>query len=453
MPNWMCSIVVLLVVGAPSRAQAVPADFLILIDSSGSMSKTQGSETRLDAAKTLATSLIKALRTKHRVGLARFAQLEQVVTGGEGKRVVYAEDEKQCEHASNLLAPVEPAGADQALRWLDGVEALGNPELVAVGDSPLVRAVTVAVEYLRGKRKGDPLRHCVNAYLIVITDGEDTCAGGDELRWQLSQLAAAAQKEDIHALVLSYTPDAAAAKAVAAIGQSAGVKPFGSGDSAKLLAAVQAIQGHLAPEACIASGVKPAQIGLGPDTTGGDGVKPCAAQGDDGGCGCVVAARPGPDGVAALLLLLGLALLAPLGRATVRSRRRRRLLLVLVALAALAVLALAGCGDDGVAVCPHVRPPARSPIQRWSRAPRSRASRCCWPAPGTYRTTCSRRCSSRTGRSPRSRTRRPAPRWSAPSASSPTRTRSAARPAVWPPGAATAWTRRCCCRPASRARG
>ena len=54
-----------------------------------------------------------------------------------------------------------------------------------MGDSPLVRGVEVAVQYIRNKRRADPLRHCVNAVLIVITDGLDTCVGGSELRGTL----------------------------------------------------------------------------------------------------------------------------------------------------------------------------------------------------------------------------------------------------------------------------
>lgn len=292
-------------------AHATPADLFILIDTSGSMARPLGTgDARLTLAKQTARDIIAAVQNDHRVGLARYAQLERVLPGGEGKRAVLGEDPLQCDHGSNLLAGMDVAGANEALRWLDGVEALGNPELVPMGDSPLVRGVEVAVQYIRNKRRADPLRHCVNAVLIVITDGLDTCVGGSELRGTLADLATKASREDIRTLVLSYTPDAEAAKAVAKIGNADGV-PFT--DSAQLLAAVRNITGRLAPEACLASGVEPSKLGIVPtEADAGVTCTPAAPT----GCGC---GSTETSGIIALTAVL-----------VVASARRRRWLLVSV---------------------------------------------------------------------------------------------------------------------------
>src|SRR5512138_1004493 len=106
MRSALSFLVIVLGAATASLAAATPADVLVLVDTSGSMRKPQGTGTRLDAAKKLATEVINAVSKSHRVGLARFAQLDTVVTGGEGKRLAHAEDQKQCQHASNLLAPI-----------------------------------------------------------------------------------------------------------------------------------------------------------------------------------------------------------------------------------------------------------------------------------------------------------------------------------------------------------
>ncbi|MDP1915059.1 MAG: vWA domain-containing protein [Myxococcales bacterium] len=326
-------------------APPTPADVLVLVDSSGSMRKPLGNETRLDAARKLATEVIKAAQASHHVGLVRFAQLDTVVQGGEGLRVTHAEDRKQCERGSNLLTPLSSVGASQALRWLDGVEALGNPELVALGDSPLGQAVEGAIGYLRNKRVGDPRRHCVNAYVVVITDGEDTCAGGGDLRARFAALAEQAQREDFHLLVLSYTEGAEAAAALAKIGQSdPNARPFGATEGQRLVDAVKAIQGRLAPEACLASGVTRRQLGLEPAESEADAG--CAEPTTTAtGCGCALGSGAQSHGPG--LLIVG----ALLAVATLRRLRARRALVVGVLGLTLAIgLSFAGC-NNGTAPC------------------------------------------------------------------------------------------------------
>lgn len=312
---------VLVALTLASAVQAAPADIFILIDSSGSMSRPLGTgDARLVVAKQTARDVIAAVKDQHHVGLARFAQLDRVLPGGEGKRPVLREDDRQCDHGSNLLAGVDVAGSAEALRWLDGINELGNPEIMPLGDSPLVRGVEVAVEYIRNKRRADPLRHCVNAVLIVITDGVDTCVGGSELRGTLADLAQKAAREDIRTLVLSFTPDAEAARAVAKIGDPEGT-PFS--DPVKLVTAARAITGRLAPEACLASGVTPAKLGL-PAPAEPDGGTACVPV-QTSGCGC--------DSSSALPVIGLLAVTAAFS-----ARRRRRLFVV-----SLFVMLFVGC--------------------------------------------------------------------------------------------------------------
>lgn len=322
-------------------AHATPADLFILIDTSGSMARPLGTgAAKLTLAKQTARDVITAVQNEHRVGLARYAQLERVLPGGEGKRAVLGEDPLQCDRGSNLLAGMDVAGANEALRWLDGVEALGNPELLPMGDSPLVRGVEVAVQYIRNKRRADPLRHCVNAVLIVITDGLDTCVGGSELRGTLAELATKASREDIRTLVLTYTPDAEAAKAVARIGNPDGV-PFT--DAAQLVAAARNLTGRLAPEACLASGVEPSKLGMPPmEADAGVTCTPPPST----GCGC--GSTTELSGVIALAAVLVVA----------SSRRKRWLLVSVFALGLGCAQTKPTCPSDAGTPPPTLKEPA-----------------------------------------------------------------------------------------------
>ena len=109
-------------------AHATPADLFILIDTSGSMARPLGTgDARLTLAKQTARDVIAAVQNDHRVGLARYAQLERVLPGGEGKRAVLGEDPLQCDHGSNLLAGMDVAGANEALRWLMASKRWATP--------------------------------------------------------------------------------------------------------------------------------------------------------------------------------------------------------------------------------------------------------------------------------------------------------------------------------------
>ncbi|MCC6750177.1 MAG: hypothetical protein IT371_21095 [Deltaproteobacteria bacterium] len=336
------TISLLLLLAATTSAHAVPADLIILFDSSASMAKPHGSETRLAVAKRVASDLIKAASDRHRFGLVRFAQKEGIVESGEGKINVRAEDSRQCQTGGNLLASLGTTGAEQALRWLDGVDSQDNPEVVPLGDSPLYRSLRLVFEYVRVKRLADPLRHCVNTQVIVITDGEDTCAGGGELKSGLAALAAAGDKEDIRTLVFAFNPQAEAAQAIARIGQGGGApRLFGPDQVAQLVDAVKGIEGRFAPEACLASKVAAAALGLKPGVVAGKGTPPTETVTTTSGCGCETGASArGRGGATVAFLLFGLG-------AILLRRRRGRLAPWLLGLGALlGVAAFATCSTE-----------------------------------------------------------------------------------------------------------
>lgn len=329
-------LITLALVALPARAAAVPAEIVVVVDSSASMGEPAGDGgTKLEAARALALEAIDAA-SDHRVGLIRFAQLDAVVDTGEGPARVHAEDELQCARFADLLVPVASGTGGAIATWLDGVDAPDNNEVVALGDSPLLGAIEAAVSYLRVRRTGNPLMSCVNAFVVVITDGHDTCGASAEALDAIDALIASGVDEDIRVIVASFDPEADDAHLIADIGHEDpdAARPYDAMAPADFLAHIAAIEGRLAPEACVASGVEPDEIGAtGPDD---DPMDPL----DEGGC-CAASTDPGSAaGGIALSLLVAIAFV-PAG-----ARRRRLGWFALLGLVAATAI---GCGDDGAA--------------------------------------------------------------------------------------------------------
>lgn len=346
-------------------AGAVPADIFIVVDTSASMKAPSGGppgETRLDVAKRIASQIATAAGQKNRVGLVRFAQLDTVVKGGAGPMVAHAEDPRACDHGSNLIEAPQP-GSAAVLRWLDGVDEPGNPELVAIGDSPLYATLEVTYEFIRQRRVLD-VRNCVNTFLVFLTDGGDTCARRD-MQGAAVNLVGQGRAEDIHGLVLSFDPSADSPKVLAQLGQDpVAAHVYGPAEAANLVAAVGAIDGRLAPEACLLS----QQLALGQNDAG---ITPCpvvptpdagVTKNSGKGCGCEIGGSEARDGAGTG----GLGLLLGFGVAGALLRRRARLALTAIALMA---FGLGGCGrgagtgskDGATAGCPDAGVPLVEP--------------------------------------------------------------------------------------------
>lgn len=316
----------------PAVALAAPAELVVIVDTSASMAEPApgGGESRLAVAKRVVGRIADAAAERgHRVGLFRYRQLTKVVESGEGAALAVAEHPHQCEEMADLLVPPEVSSVHALRLWTNGAKAQGDPELEAVGDSPLYGAVRVGLRFVRALRQLEPAKRCVNAALLVITDGRDTCAAGGELQTALAELRAQGVAEDIRAFVLAADPDTEAAQLVADIGHDDPQvsRPYGFDEEDAFVAAVAAIEGRIAPAACVASGVAAEEM----KTPGGGAKEPDEPAeedeqegGSDDGC------RAGGGGLPLPLAVLLGALLW-----------RRRALALLVAL-----LALGACSDE-----------------------------------------------------------------------------------------------------------
>lgn len=282
-----CVLVVLVWALGSSYVWATPAELVILLDSSRSMEeKLPGSSQRkIDVAKVLASQVAQAAeRAGHRVGLYRFRQQESIVITGMGKRTLVTEDPEQCKLVGDLLVGVGAGTAQAIQRWTDGKHGPGEPEVQALGHSPLLDAVRLIVRYIRARRMFNPQQNCVNSWIIVLTDGVDTCSSGGARLQALQELRKVSVKEDVRTLVLSMQAPSALTQTIAQMGlNDAGqAKVFGPKDGKALVQAVTKIEGRLAPEACLLSGVAPKQIGLTPKVPTS---LPSTPQGC-AGCGC-----------------------------------------------------------------------------------------------------------------------------------------------------------------------
>ncbi|AXE39547.1 vWA domain-containing protein [Acidipropionibacterium virtanenii] len=137
-------------VAAASPTPQKPGNYVLIMDASGSMRKTDvGTGTRMTAAQAAASTFVGSLPKGSRVGL---------VTYGD-KTLEEAPKSAGCTDVTTAV----PLGADMA-----GVTAAAKA-LKPVGWTPIGKALQTAA----AQAKGRPLN------VVLITDGEDTCAPPD----------------------------------------------------------------------------------------------------------------------------------------------------------------------------------------------------------------------------------------------------------------------------------
>lgn len=319
-----------------AAASAAPADVFFVLDTSASMNAPGADGTQLDDAKAIMRRLAEAAEAAgHRASLLRFRQATAVVMGGEGLREVAVEDPNQCERAADVLVPMSSDAASAIAMWVDGVEGQGLREVEALGDSPLYGATRAALRYADGLRTLEPRRHCVRALIVLVTDGEDNCAGGAELLAAVDELEAAGPEDAIQTLVIARHVDAEAAGRLARVGREEDTpRVFGFEDVEEAAERIASLQGSAVIPSCTPGAEVPQPtLDAGADAERPDAGTICETGATTGGC----SAAGSTSG--AFLFLLGWVLL-----------RRRRDVGGFVLLAT-----LIACGDDSAA-CPDSGP-------------------------------------------------------------------------------------------------
>ncbi|MBN8613703.1 MAG: hypothetical protein J0L92_24115 [Deltaproteobacteria bacterium] len=203
---------------APAHAQtAVSPYFLVMVDTSGSMTGSTGSgtnscmqtRTRMNDARCVLSQVVNGYGDVT-FGLGRFSQTNltgtcagcgsggggSCTTGGgcPGSTVCCSGTcgcgyRARCDATSasgEVLVPFSPTNQADILRWVDfscGTctnTVASNPELRAGGNTPIGGTVLAARDFLTTSLATDPNRGCRSINVIVLTDGAETCGGNAE---------------------------------------------------------------------------------------------------------------------------------------------------------------------------------------------------------------------------------------------------------------------------------
>jgi hypothetical protein len=180
-------------------AQAVKPYVLILFDTSGSMTENpqsvdqycdgsngppcngEGKNSKMYTAKSVLSSLVQSFQSKISFGLARFYQKEGVSnpSSAYGGRVINYDGSENCQKGGEVLVPIGDGNIQDILNWMDNNENYPqNKELRADGSTPLDLALQSMREYFSKQvLPSDSIRDCRPYYVLLLTDGEETCGG------------------------------------------------------------------------------------------------------------------------------------------------------------------------------------------------------------------------------------------------------------------------------------
>ncbi|GAB4211023.1 MAG: hypothetical protein OHK0013_32300 [Sandaracinaceae bacterium] len=202
---WAVVLALLLGLLGASRAEAqtaVPPYFLIMVDTSGSMTASTGSgmnscgrtRTRLSDAKCVLQRVINGYGDVT-FGLGRFAQrspsgtcTSTCVPGTSGGTCgcSYTATCDATANSGQVIVPFSPTNQADILRFVDYTcgtctdTIASNPELRAGGNTPIAGAMLAARDYLTTALATDPNRGCRSINVIMLTDGDETCGGNAE---------------------------------------------------------------------------------------------------------------------------------------------------------------------------------------------------------------------------------------------------------------------------------
>jgi hypothetical protein len=170
---------------------------MVIVDTSGSMTSSTGSgnnscgqpRRRINDAKCVLQRVVNGYGDAV-FGLERFRQSCSGTCSSCGGGTCGCTCSLTCTTTSasgEVLVPIRSDNQRDILEWLNytctscGSTAPGtNPELVAIGNTPLAGALLAARDYFAGPTSpllGDPAGTCRPVSVILLTDGNETCRG------------------------------------------------------------------------------------------------------------------------------------------------------------------------------------------------------------------------------------------------------------------------------------
>src|SRR5690606_20852697 len=207
---------------AQSGSTAVSPYFMVIVDNSGSMDDRTGpgtnscgrERTRLSDAKCVLQSVVNGFGDVS-FGLARYRatcdsrdSCSSSCTSSCGCDCSFVDcgrcenDGRRCPNnggsadQGQILVPIRDENQDDILEWIDyscgscGTGAGSDPELQAATWTPIAGSLRGARRYFEGNDPdfpgspiaGDPYAGCRPTHVILLTDGEETCAADSQTR-------------------------------------------------------------------------------------------------------------------------------------------------------------------------------------------------------------------------------------------------------------------------------
>jgi MYXO-CTERM domain-containing protein len=197
----MLAVLVLVVMQATdARAADIRPHLLVVFDTSGSMTEDPqgnaqncdgsagspcngaGASSKMYAAKSAVSQVVTQNSSKIAFGLMRYFQDEGAGINASlayGGKVINYDGQNNCAVGGQVLVPVGDNSFTSILGWMDNAESWPNDkELRADGATPLAGSLSAALDHFKTVLiPGDLSRSCRGKFVLVITDGEETCGG------------------------------------------------------------------------------------------------------------------------------------------------------------------------------------------------------------------------------------------------------------------------------------
>ncbi|MBI5525340.1 MAG: PKD domain-containing protein [Deltaproteobacteria bacterium] len=286
--SGITALVVSLLLGAvPASAADIRPHLLVVFDTSGSMTEDpfgtpqncdgssgqpcngSGTGSKMYVAKSAVSQVMAQNSSKIAFGFMRYFQDEGAGINASlayGGKVINYDGQNNCAVGGQVLVPVGDNSYTSILGWMDNAESWPNDkELRADGATPLAGSLGAALDHFKTALiPGDLSRSCRGKFVLVITDGEETCGGNPtEAASALRAVNVGGTNYDVKTFVVGFGAGLAGSATLDAMARAGGTSVDDAGnpdpaghalyasDQATLLSVLQVLVQNIIPaEVC-----------------------------------------------------------------------------------------------------------------------------------------------------------------------------------------------------------
>ncbi|MCA9557751.1 MAG: hypothetical protein KC583_04210, partial [Myxococcales bacterium] len=180
---------------------------------------------------------------------------------GVGEGAINYDGGVACDFGGEVLVPVGDQTNNAIFEWIDGEETFpygpgGNREIRGDGPTPIALSLlTAGQDFLQNVWPFDDRLSCRNYYVLLLTDGEETCnLPGDavDIAGQLNDLDFNGQPKPIRTFVIGFGEDTQGSPVLNAIAAAGGTEQafFADDEESLQLALAEIIQRAIPQETC-----------------------------------------------------------------------------------------------------------------------------------------------------------------------------------------------------------